>query len=100
MLKRDLWTNDEVINILEGCKIYIEDRDRKDKNFYALEARNQGIEQAIIQFCDFKADPEESFSAMAYDPLLKQIFVISSPMPQTEEEYQAYLERQPEKKNP
>jgi hypothetical protein len=97
MLKRTNWTNDEVIDILEGCKIHIEDRHREDKHFYALEARNAGIEQAIIQFCDFKADPEESFSAMAYDPLLKQIFVISPPMPQTEEEHQAYLKKQEEK---
>ena len=97
MLKRTNWTNDEVINILEGCKIHIEDRHRKDKHFYALEARNAGIDQAIYQFCDFKADPEESFSAMGYDPLLKRIFVISPPMPQTEEEYQAYLKKEREK---
>jgi len=93
-LKRDNWTNDEVINILEGCKIHIEDRHRKDKHFYALEARNAGIEQAIIQFCDFKADPKESFSAMAYNTDNNIIYVISEPMPQTEEEYQEYLQKQ------
>jgi len=97
MLKRTNWTNDEVINILEGCKIHIEDRHRKDKRFYTLEARNHGIEQAIIQFCDFKADPEESFSAMAYETDNGQIYVISEPMPQTEEEHQAYLKKQEEK---
>jgi len=97
MLKRTNWTNDEVIDILEGCKIVIEDKDRDDEHFYALEARNTGIDQAIYQFYDFKADPEESFSAMAYDPLLKQIFVISPPMPQTEEEHQEYLRKQEEK---
>jgi hypothetical protein len=97
MLKRNGWDNDEVINILEGCKIHIEDRHREDEHFYALEARNAGIDQAIYQFYDFKADPEESFSAMAYDPLLKQIFVISPPMPQTEDEYQEYVKKQEER---
>ena len=97
MLKRTNWTNDEVIKILEGCKIHIEDRHRKGKHFYTLEARNAGIEQAIIQFCDFKEDPEESFSAMAYDTDNGQIYVISEPMPQTEEEHQAYLKKQEEK---
>jgi hypothetical protein len=97
MLKRTNWTNDEVISILEGCKIHIEDRHRESKHFHTLEARNTGIDQAIYQFYDFKADPEESFSAMAYDPILKQIFVISEPMPQTEEEHQAYLKKQEEK---
>jgi hypothetical protein len=82
MLKRDNWTNDEVIDILEGCKIHIEDKDRGDKHFSILEAHNHAIDQAIIRFYDFKADPEESYSAMAYDPLLKQIFVISPPLPQ------------------
>jgi hypothetical protein len=81
-LKRNGWDNDEVINILKGCKIHIEDRHREDEHFYALEARNQGIEQAIIQFCDFKADPEESFSAMALDTETNQIVVIGPPLPQ------------------
>lgn len=94
MIKRTGWTNEEVINILESRKIYIGEKERSDKQLAYLEAFNEGIEQAIIQFCDFKADPEESFSAMGYDPLLKRIFVISPPMPQTEEEYQAYLKKQ------
>jgi hypothetical protein len=93
MLKRNGWDNDEVISILEGCKIHIEDRHRKDKHFHALEARNAGIEQAIIQFWDFKAEPDDSFSAMAYETDNGQIYVISEPMPQTEEEYQAYLKK-------
>jgi len=98
MLKRTNWTNDEVISILEGCKIHIEDRHREDKHFYLLEARNQAIEQCIYQFCDFKADPEESFSAMAYETDNGQIYVISEPMPQTEEEHQEYLKKQEEKR--
>jgi len=82
MLKRTNWTNDEVIKILEGRKIHIGEKERSDKQLAYLEAYNNGIEQAIIQFYDFKADPEESYSAMAYDPILRRIFVISPPMPQ------------------
>jgi hypothetical protein len=82
MLKRTNWTNDEVIKILEGRKIVIGDKERSDERLAYLEAYNDGIEQAIIQFYDFKADPEESYSAMAYDPILGRIFVISPPMPQ------------------
>jgi hypothetical protein len=81
MLKRNNWTNDEIIDILEGCKICIEDKDKEEEYFSILKAHNDAIEQAIIRFWDFKADPEESYSAMGYDPLLKQIFVISPPLP-------------------
>jgi len=82
MLKRTNWTNDEVIRILEGCKICIDEKDRESEHLAYLKAHNEGVEQAIIQFYDFKADPEESYSAKAYDPLLDQIFVISEPLPQ------------------
>jgi hypothetical protein len=81
-LKRDKWTNDEVIKILEGCKIYIGEKKRSEAQLEYLDRHNQGIEQAIIQFCDFKADPEESYSAMAYDTENGQIYVISPPLPQ------------------
>jgi len=85
MLKRDNWTNDEVIDILEGCMIRVKMDDAKNwsqKRYDRAVAHNEGIEQAIIQFYDFKAIPEESYSAMAYDTEKKQIFVISEPMPQ------------------
>jgi hypothetical protein len=82
MLKRDNWTNDEVIKILEGRKIYIGNKERSDKQLHYLQSYNDGIEQAIVQFCDFKADPKDSYSAMAYDTELERIFVVSPPMPQ------------------
>ena len=82
MLKRDNWSNSEVIKILEGRKIYIGDKERSDERLAYLEAYNDGIEQAIIQFYDFKADPEESYSAMAYETDNDLIYVISEPMPQ------------------
>jgi len=81
-LKRDNWTNDEVIKILEGCKIYIGDKERSEAHLEYIERHNAGIEQAIIQFYDFKADPEESYSAMAYNTDNGQIYVISPPLPQ------------------
>jgi hypothetical protein len=85
MLKRDNWTNDEVINILEGCMIHIKMDEAKNwskERYEHAVNHNEGIEQCIIQFYDFRADPEESYSAMAYDTEKKQIFVISEPMPQ------------------
>jgi len=82
MLKRTGWTNDEVIDILEGCKIYIGDKERSDERLAWLERHNDAIDQAIYQFCDFKADPEKSYSAKAYNVIDKQIYVISPPLPQ------------------
>jgi hypothetical protein len=81
-LKRDNWTNEEVIKILEGRKIHIGRKERKDEQLKYLQAHNEGIDQAIIQFYDFKANPEDSYSAMAYDTDTEQIFVVSLPMPQ------------------
>jgi len=82
MLKRDNWTNDEVIKILEGRKICIGKRERSDASLARLQAHNDGIDQAIIQFYDFKAEPNESYSAMAYETDNGQIYVVSDPMPQ------------------
>jgi hypothetical protein len=99
-LKRDLWTNQEVIDILESRKISIKMDDAKTwskKRYDWVVQHNEAIEQCIIQFCDFKADPEESFSAMAYETDNGQIYVVSEPMPQTEEEHQAYLKKEREK---
>jgi len=82
MLKNNNWDNQEVIDILEGCKIHIDDRERSEEHLARLEAHNQGIEQAIIQFCDFKKDPEVYHDAMAYDVLTKRIYVTGPPLPQ------------------
>jgi hypothetical protein len=76
-LKRTNWTNEEVIKILEGCKIYIGEKKRSKAHLEYLERHNAGVEKAIIQFCDFKADPKESYSAMAYNTEDKMIYVIS-----------------------
>jgi hemerythrin superfamily protein len=85
MLKRDNWTNDEVINILESRKISIKMDDAKnwdDASYKHATRHNEAIDQCIYQFWDFKADPEESDSAMAYETDNEQIYVISAPLPQ------------------
>ena len=85
MLKRDNWTNDEVIKILEGRKIAIRMDEAKswdDASYKHAVRHNEAIDQCIYQFHDFMADPEESYSAMAYNTDDEQIYVISAPMPQ------------------
>jgi hypothetical protein len=84
MLKRDNWTNDEIIDILEGCKISIKMDDCKNwskEEYDHAVTWNQGLEQAIIQFHDFKADPN-GWVAKALDTTTGQIVVISKPLPQ------------------
>jgi hypothetical protein len=76
-LKRDNWTNDEVINILEGCKIYIGERERSDAQLKNLKRHNEAIEQAIIRFWDFKSDADE-FGSMAYDTETKRLYHIGN----------------------
>jgi hypothetical protein len=84
-LKRDHWTNQEVIEILEGLQIPIKMDECKswDKEQYDHAVTwNQGLSQGIHQFHDFKANPETSYSAMALDTETGQIVVISPPLPQ------------------
>ena len=68
-MKRDNWTNEEVIDILEGMKIAGRDTDH-----------NMTLEIAICQFYDFKRAPDQ-YGAMAYDPNTKDIVVIGTPLP-------------------
>jgi hypothetical protein len=79
--EKSIWTNDELIELIDNNKVKLNDSWTREE-WDSKGEWNQGLEQAIIQLWDFKADPEESYSAMAYDPLLKQIFVISPPLPQ------------------
>ena len=85
MLKRNGWDNLEVINILESRKIAIrmdEAKNWDNASYKHAVKHNEAIDQCIYQFWDFKADPEESDSAMAYETDNEQIYVISAPMPQ------------------
>ena len=68
-MKRDNWTNEEVIDILEGMKMVGRDTDH-----------NMTLEVAISQFWDFKR-PVDQYAAMAYDPETKDIVVVGPPLP-------------------
>ena len=74
MMKRDNWTNEEVINILEGMKISGPDKTPRVTYW------NMGLEMAIGQFWDFKR-PADQFAAMAYDTDTKEIVVVGPPLP-------------------
>ena len=72
-MKRDHWTNEEVIKILEGFK--------KTKNQEEdLCPWNMALEIAAAQFYDFKREPDQ-FGAMAYDPSTQEIVVVGPPLP-------------------
>jgi len=73
-MKRDNWTNEEVINILEGMKMT--DKDETPRITYW----NMALEIAISQFWDFKR-PADQFAAMAYDTDTKDIVVVGPPLP-------------------
>lgn len=74
MLKRDNWTNEEVIYILEGLKMV-------NRNGLLIDTDwNTTLEHAISQFWDFKR-PADQFAAMAYDTDTKEIVVVGPPLP-------------------
>lgn len=72
-MKRDNWTNEEVIAILEGMRVVGQDGLPRDTANIALDC-------AIGQFWDFKR-PVDEFTAMAYDPDTKDIVVVGPPLP-------------------
>jgi hypothetical protein len=73
-MKRDHWTNEEVISILEGMK-------QVGREGKCLTGDwNMALEVAISQFCDFKRS-EGEFAAMAYDPETQDIIVVGPPLP-------------------
>ena len=73
-MKRDNWTNEEVINILEGMKVVGRDGLLIDIDW------NKGLDCAIGQFWDFQL-PADHYAAMAYDPDTKDIVVVGPPLP-------------------
>lgn len=70
-MKRDNWTNDEVIDILKGIMY---------SNLPKYGDWNRALQVAVTQFYDFKRNPQE-FAAMAYDTTTKEIFVVGPPLP-------------------
>lgn len=66
-LKRDNWTNDEVIEILKGMKLLSHGQESSGE-YMSLQAHNEAIDTAIEEFYDFKRDPndEGQISCKAY----------------------------------
>jgi hypothetical protein len=73
-MKRDHWTNDEVIRILEGMKMV------NRKGLLLDTDWNIALDQAIGQFWDFKC-PADDYAAMAYDLDTQEIVVVGPPLP-------------------
>jgi hypothetical protein len=77
-LKRDNWTNQEVIDILKGLRLV--GRDGKELSEEDGGDWNAALSVAISQFYDFKRDANE-YAAMAYDTETKTISVVGQPLP-------------------
>ena len=83
-LKRDNWTNDQIIDIIEGLMISIKMDDAKNwsqEDYDFASNWNQPLQTAASQFWDFKADPKKDAVAKALDTETNQIVVISPPLP-------------------
>ena len=73
-MKRDNWTNEEVIDILNGMKVVDKDGLPGEVDW------NIALDCATSQFWDFKR-PADHVAAMAYDPDTKEIVVVGPPLP-------------------
>lgn len=86
VLKRNNWTNEEVIELLNGCKLYKIGGDPDG-------VHNHAIDGVIHQFYDFQRPDDES-GAMAYHTEDKFIYHIGPPLPQknppSEKDKEAY----------
>lgn len=76
-LKRDNWTNEEIIDILNDIK-FVKGKDEERNQ--EMEPWNMALDIAITQFWDFLR-PTDEFGAMAYDTTTKEIFVVGPPLP-------------------
>jgi len=84
MLKRDNWSNDEVIDIIEGLMIPMKMDEAKNwskERYDCTENWNTSLQMAASTFYDFKAKPD-AWVAKALDTTTGQIVVISKPLPQ------------------
>jgi len=74
-MKRDNWTNEEVIRIIEDFKVVSKNGDPLTYTDW-----NIALDNVIAQFYDFKRSADE-YAAMAYDPTTKEIVVVGPPLP-------------------
>jgi len=70
-MKRDHWTNEEVIYILEGFK---------NSNLRRHKDWNTALDMAVTQFFDFQR-PVTDYAAMAFIPETQEIVVVGPPLP-------------------
>tara|TARA_B100000963_G_C22414109_1_gene574604 strand:- start:355 stop:570 length:216 start_codon:yes stop_codon:yes gene_type:complete len=70
MLKRDNWTNEEVISFLKDMRLY----GPSDQSY------NTSLNAAVMMFEDFMRD-ESSCGATAYETEIKEIVVIGPVLP-------------------
>lgn len=76
-LKRDHWTNDEILYLVAGCGIKPRaEISEAETEWYA--GHKAAIDSVREMFGNFKADPEKSFSATAYDTSTKGIWNVSA----------------------
>ena len=84
MLKRDNWSNDQIIDIIEGLMLSIKMDNAKNWGQEECDIAvnwNTALQTAASRFYDFKRYPNEH-SAMALDIETNQIVVIGPPLPQ------------------
>lgn len=84
MLKRNNWTNEEVMKILLGQKLCSE-KMIDGKKEWAIDDEdpyNRGIEACINRFYDFTRDSEEDHGAMAFDVKDQRVYHIGPMLPQ------------------
>lgn len=77
-MKRDNWTNEEVIDILGSLQLVA--RDGKELSEEDGGDWNAALNVAMSQFSEFKRDARE-YAAMAYDTEKKEILVVGPPLP-------------------
>jgi hypothetical protein len=80
-LKRDNWTNEEVIRILENQKMIIDADKLSDQAFKFVKNWNNAINQCVFMFRNF-SKPVIKHMAMAYDIDDKKIFFVGPKLPQ------------------
>lgn len=75
-MKRNNWTNEEVIHLLEGFKMREEDLKRFNETF----SSNDVLDDVIEEFRAFECDAEE-YHALAYNPKDKMVYHVGKLLP-------------------
>lgn len=81
MLKRDNWTNDEVIKLLRELRLNPEDGNDRGWKHYAT-THNIVVDQALILFYDMMADVATTAGAKALDTDTGRVVCVGPRLPQ------------------